>query len=117
MQQSELNYFKEILQNRKTQIIKNITDVNEELFQLSNEELNDDCDFASNSNSSLIENAIANQQKAELKEIDESLAKISKKQYGICEMCEDLISFQRLKVKPHAKYCFDCREIAEKSKK
>ncbi|MEJ2372956.1 MAG: TraR/DksA C4-type zinc finger protein, partial [Sulfurimonas sp.] len=25
--------------------------------------------------------------------------------------------FQRLKVKPHAIYCIDCREIVEKSKK
>ncbi len=116
MQQSELNYFKEILQDRKSQIISNITGVNEELLQLSKEELNDECDFASNSNSSLIENAIANQQRAELAEIDDSLVKIKSHEYGICEMCEDPIGFQRLKVKPHAKYCFDCREIAEKSK-
>jgi RNA polymerase-binding transcription factor DksA len=50
------------------------------------------------------------------REIEVALAKIANNEYGICEMCEDDIGFQRLKVKPHALYCIDCREIAEKSK-
>ena len=52
----------------------------------------------------------------ELQEIETALAKIKVKQYGICEMCEDDIGFQRLKVKPHAKYCIVCRPIVEKNK-
>jgi len=116
VQQSELNYFKDMLEERKLQIIKNISGVNEELSQLEKEELNDECDYATNSNYSSIESAIVSQQQKELEEIDSSLEKISNHEYGICEMCEDLIGFQRLKVKPHARYCIDCREIAEKSK-
>jgi DnaK suppressor protein len=116
VQQSELNYFKDILEERKSQIIKNISGVNEELTQLGKEELNDDCDYATNSNYSSVESAIVKQQQMELKEIEDALAKISTNEYGICKMCEDKISFQRLKVKPHAVYCIDCREIAEKSK-
>ncbi len=117
MQQSELNYFKEILDSRRVQIIKNIKGVNEELSQLSSLELNDEGDYASADNNSMIENAIAMQQEQELKEINVALAKIQTKEYGTCEMCEDSIGFQRLKVKPHAVYCIDCREIVEKSKK
>jgi len=30
-------------------------------------------------------------------------------------MCEEEIGEQRLKVKPQARYCIVCREIAEKS--
>ncbi|MEA1956077.1 MAG: RNA polymerase-binding protein DksA [Campylobacterota bacterium] len=116
MQQSELNYFKDLLEERKLQIVKNISGVNEELIQLGKEELNDDCDYATNNNYSSVESAIISQQQAELKEIDISLVKIASSEFGVCEMCEDLIGFQRLKVKPHATYCFDCREIAEKSK-
>ena len=116
MQQSELNYFKDVLEARKLQIVKNISGVNEELMQLGKEELNDECDYATNSNYSSVESAIVFQQQEELKEIGISLDKIKSHNYGICEMCEDLIGFQRLKVKPHAMYCIDCREIAEKSK-
>lgn len=115
MQESELNYFKEILESRKVQIIKNILGVNAELAQLSSLELNDEGDHASVNNNSMIESAIVNQQQKELREIEVTLGKIINGDYGVCEMCEDPISFQRLKVKPHAIYCIDCREIVEKS--
>jgi DnaK suppressor protein len=115
VQDSELNYFKEILQSRKEQILKNISDVNDELSQLNSLELNDEGDHASVNNNSMVESAIVTQQEKELQEIEVTLAKIANGEYGICEMCEDPIGFQRLKVKPRAIYCIDCREIVEKS--
>lgn len=115
MQESELNYFKEILESRKEQIMKNITGVNNELDQLNSLELNDEGDHASVNNNSMVESAIVTQQEKELKEIQVTLGKIANGDYGVCEMCEDPIGFQRLKVKPHAIYCIDCREIVEKS--
>ncbi|WP_297443166.1 RNA polymerase-binding protein DksA [Sulfurimonas sp.] len=116
MQASELNYFKEILESRKEQIEKNIKSGNNELNELNSLDLNDEGDYASANNNSMIESAIVEQQNRELVEIDRALAKIASGEYGICEMCEDPIGFQRLKVKPHAIYCIDCREIIEKSK-
>lgn len=116
MQDSELNYFKEILNSRNEQIVKNITGVNAELDQLNSLELNDEGDHAAVNNNSMIESAIVHQQEQELREINIALGKISAGDYGTCEMCEDDIGFQRLKVKPHAIYCIDCREIVEKSK-
>ncbi|WP_373036798.1 RNA polymerase-binding protein DksA [Sulfurimonas sp.] len=115
MQDSELNYFKEILESRKEQIVKNITGVNDELDQLNSLELNDEGDHASVNNNSMVESAIVTQQEKELREIQVTLGKIANGDYGVCEMCEDPIGFQRLKVKPHAIYCIDCREIVEKS--
>ena len=116
MQNSESNYFKEILESRREQINKNIIGVNDELNQLSSLELNDEGDHASVNNNSMVESAIVQQQEQELREINVTLGKIANGDYGICEMCEDDIGFQRLKVKPHAIYCKDCREIVEKSK-
>jgi DnaK suppressor protein len=115
VQASELNYFKEILESRKAQIVKNISGVNDELNQLNSLELNDEGDHASVNNNSMVESAIVQQQEKELNEINVTLSKIASGEYGICEMCEDEIGFQRLKVKPHAIYCIDCREIVEKS--
>ncbi|MEA1892002.1 MAG: RNA polymerase-binding protein DksA [Campylobacterota bacterium] len=114
MQDSELSYFKEILESRKKQIVKNISGVNDELSQLSRLELNDEGDHASVNNNSMVESAIVSQQERELSEIQVTLGKITQGDYGVCEMCEDPIGFQRLKVKPHAIYCIDCREIVEK---
>jgi DnaK suppressor protein len=117
VQTSELNYFKEILGSRRDQIQKNIDGVNSELSELNALELNDEGDHASANSNSVVESAIVQQQMKELAEIEVALAKISHGEYGVCEMCEDDIGFQRLKVKPHAIYCIDCREIVEKSNK
>jgi DnaK suppressor protein len=116
VQKSELDYFRDILESRRDQIKKNIEDVNCELNQLNSLELNDEGDHASVNNNSMVESAIVSQQKQELQEIEVTLGKIEAGEYGVCEMCEDEIGFQRLKVKPHAIYCIDCREIVEKSK-
>jgi DnaK suppressor protein len=114
MRNSELEFFVDMLDARKVQIQKNIAGVEKELKELSSLELNDEGDHASVSNDNLREVAIGQQQELELIEIEVALGKINDKQFGICEMCEEDISIQRLKVKPHAKYCIDCREIVEK---
>ncbi len=117
MQKSELEYFRDILLSRKEQIEKNLSGVKEEISELQHQELNDEGDYAAANSDSLVESAIITQQQKELREIENALAKIENGEYGVCEMCEDPIGFQRLKVKPHAVYCIDCREIVEKSNK
>ncbi|MEA3522191.1 MAG: RNA polymerase-binding protein DksA [Campylobacterota bacterium] len=117
MRHSELKFFGEMLLSRQEQIKKNLSGVENEMNQLQGLELNDEGDHASASNNNLVETAIGSQQQKELSEIDAALAKMKSAQYGICDMCEEDIGIQRLKVKPHAKYCIDCREIAEKNNK
>ena len=116
MKTSELNFFKDILENQKKQILQNIGGVQDELNQLNSCELNDEGDHISVNNDALTESAIIKQQEQELIEINAALAKISTGEYGTCAMCGDDIGFQRLKVKPHAVYCIHCREIIEKEK-
>lgn len=116
MQTSELNFFKEILEARKVQILKNIGGAHNELQELSRCELNDEGDYVSISSNAMVEDAIAKQQHQELQEIEKALQKIASGEYGVCEMCGDDIGFQRLKVKPHAIYCIHCRELIDKPK-
>ncbi len=115
MKERELHYFKELLEERKRQIQENMAKSKEEMDALKRSEANDEADYATISTDSAVEQAITSQQMKELKEIDYALFKIENKTYGICEMCEEPIGTQRLKVKPQAKYCIVCREIVEKS--
>jgi DnaK suppressor protein len=117
MRDSDLKYFEDLLLNRRVQIKKNIDDAAREIASLKNDEVGDEADHAAVSTDRMIEQAISAQQTRELGEIDFSLSKIKSGGYGICEMCEEDISFQRLKVKPYAKYCIVCREIIEKQNK
>jgi DnaK suppressor protein len=117
MHESDLKYFKELLLERKRQIRKNIEDAYVEMSGLNESEVSDELDHASISTDRMIEQAVSSQQNQELNEIEVALSKIANETYGVCDMCEEEISIQRLKVKPHAKYCIVCREIIEKTKK
>ena len=115
MRKNELKFFEDMLVERKKQILKNIEESIRDISLLKHDDVGDEADHAAVSTDRMIEEAINQQLTKELHEIDYSLGKISAGTYGICEMCEEDISFQRLKVKPHAKYCIACREIIEKS--
>ena len=45
--------------------------------------------------------------------VEESLKKIEAGTYGICDMCGVVIPLGRLKAKPFAKYCTECRTVYE----
>lgn len=46
----------------------------------------------------------------ELKKVNESLEKMKKGKYGICEKCKKPISKGRLDAYPQAKYCIKCQK-------
>lgn len=117
MRESDLTFFKNMLNERKAQIEKNIEDAHNEIKDLTDSHVSDDLDHAAVTIDKTIDSAISMQQRKELGEINFALSKIENGEYGVCEMCEEDISVPRLKVKPHAKYCISCREIIEKTKK
>lgn len=117
LSQEELQYFKEELLKRETRIEKNLATTSLELNEMQALELNDEGDHASISAGTAVDSAILDQQRRELAEIELALDKIKFGTYGICEMCEESIGIERLKVKNFARYCITCREIIEKEQK
>ncbi|WP_419770457.1 MAG: RNA polymerase-binding protein DksA [Candidatus Marinarcus sp.] len=109
----QIEELQEILIKRKESITQNIQESRNSIDSLKNSECNDDVDFAEISSDSFKEGIIANQQVKELKEIDDALKRIEQGTYGVCEMCDELISLGRLRAKPFAKFCTPCREIYE----
>jgi len=112
----QIEELKEMLIKRKNIIQSNIDDSIDNLSKLNNCDCKDDLDYAEASSDSFTSSIIANQQKQELEEIDDALKNIENHTYGICQMCDEMISIGRLKAKPFAKFCTDCREIHEKNK-
>jgi len=110
----EQKAFKEVLLERKSQILSNFDGAMKEMREIRSMELNDDADHASVAADMDRDNAIIQKQKEELNDIEFALGKIEKGTFGICEMCEDEINIERLKVKNFARYCIACREINEK---
>ena len=110
----ELESLKRQLLELKANIESNIQKSTNDINLMSQQDPNDEGDYSVLLNDSSIENKIIEKQIRELKEIETALGKISNGKYGICEMCEDEINIERLKVKPYARFCISCREINEK---
>lgn len=110
---SQIDELKIILLARKESILANINSSRANIDELKNQEINDDLDYAELVSDSFTEGMIANHQVEELKQIEESLIKIVKGTYGICDMCGVVIPLGRLKAKPFAKFCTECRTVYE----
>jgi DnaK suppressor protein len=108
--------YKELLLKRKEEIEKIINNLENELKSVNSCDIKEEGDFAACSTNTENNYIIYKQQFKELKEIEEALLAIEENRYGICEMCEEPINPERLKIKPFAKYCIDCRELIEKEK-
>ncbi len=115
MNENELKIFKKILLDRKEQILKNIAEYRNEIGELKSSETSDEADLATITIDTALEETLSRKQSKELEEIEYALSKIEKGTYDICEMCEEEIGVERLKVKPQARYCIVCREIVEKT--
>lgn len=110
---TQIDELKAILLERKEKLSKSIHESIDNIGQLKDQDLNDDLDYADFVSDSFTEGMIANHQLDELKQIEDALKKINNGAYGICDMCSVNIPIGRLKAKPFARYCTECRTVYE----
>lgn len=110
---TQIDELKAILLERKEKLSKSIHESIDNIGQLKDQDLNDDLDYADFVSDSFTEGMIANHQLDELKQIEDALKKINDGSYGICDMCGINIPIGRLKAKPFARYCTECRTVYE----
>jgi DnaK suppressor protein len=113
---SELLFFQNELEAKKIKIQKNLNITSSELDHNSSSDLRDEGDYASQSLETSTNNAILHEQSKTLNQINRSLNRIRVGTYGVCNLCEESIDVERLKVKIFAEYCISCRELIEKKR-
>jgi len=57
---------------------------------------------------------IASTEHESVVEIDEALRRIQDRAYGVCERCEGLIEYPRLKALPFVRHCIECQSEEER---
>ena len=112
----ELTFFKNELESEKIRIQRNLNITSLELDANFNNDLKDEGDYASQSLGNSTNNAILHEQSKTLNQINRSLNRIRLGSYGVCNLCEEPINKERLKVKIFAEYCISCREFIEKQR-
>ena len=107
-------YRKKLLKMREN-ILNKAKKLKEDSYNLGTDGIQDMADAASNTYNADILMSISDNDLTILKDIDNSLDKLSKGTYGTCEECEEKISEKRLEANPVARYCITCkRQMEEK---
>lgn len=116
MRTRDIERFAKLLEEQRAKLLKNLEETAKGVESYCVGGVCDEADFAAISADTHVDNAIGEKLHKELREIEVALNKIAQGTYGECEMCTEEIGLERLRAKPHAKFCIDCREIYEKDR-
>ena len=99
----------------RKQLLEMLEELDERLNKITadvqhlNEPLSKDfADQATQSENDEVLDFLGNSARIERELVKQALARIDKGQYGICELCGDKISRERLQAIPHASMCIKC---------
>ena len=116
MKKKDLNYLKNTLIQQLTDLL-NRSDCSLNGLEETDDNLSDLLDRASQISEREFSHHLCSRDKLYLRRIERSLQDIEDGVYGLCRQCEEEISLARLKARPTARYCIDCKTQLEKMEK
>ncbi len=115
MKKKERDFYRKRLLKMREDILNKAKKLKEDSYTLGTDGIQDMADAASNTYTADILMSISDNDIRLLKDIDNTLDKMEKGTYGICEECEEKINEKRLEANPVARYCITCkRQMEEK---
>ena len=112
MNKNQLNHFRAILNNWKSElshdIDKTVHTMQDEVTMFA-----DPNDRASQESDMALELRNRDRERKLIKKIDETLRNIDADEYGYCEGCGVEIGLKRLEARPTATLCIDCKTLDE----
>lgn len=117
LKKADLKRFKEMLDEKRTQIIENARSTMAEDMTLDANDLPDEMDLASSEYLQSFTFRLRGREKAFLEKIDRALQKIKDNNFGNCEECGEEIAIKRLEARPETSLCIKCKEDQERVEK
>lgn len=117
MNKKELAKFKDILTQRKEELINQVQNDKEKGIAFDPDDLPDEVDLAASESDQSMMLRLRDRERILLRKIDRALAKIDQGDYGTCESCGEAIGLKRLEARPVTDLCIDCKEEQEKLEK
>lgn len=116
MNKQELAFFNTLLNDRLKQLVAQADDTRSglQVFNTYPVDPIDQAVFEFDRNFTL---RIRDREMKLFNKILEALDRIEEGSFGICEECGEDIAFERLKARPVASYCIDCKTQKEKQEK
>jgi DnaK suppressor protein len=116
MKKKDLKYLKKILIQQLMELLDR-SDCSLDGLEETDNNLSDLLDRASQISEREFSHHLCSREKLYMRQIERSLQDIEDGVYGLCDQCEEDISFQRLKARPTARYCIGCKTQLEKMEK
>lgn len=116
MEKENLEFFKAMLEEQLNTLLGKAGETVSDLMVLSNDTA-DPLDHASNDMARGYTLRMRDRESRLIAKIRQALKNIEERHYGICEMCEEEISVERLKARPVARYCIHCKQKIEAHEK
>lgn len=118
----DLVEFKKFIARKKDELLEDIQHISDDTLKKSQKEASGDisgytyhmADVASDTYDREFSLGLASSERQILYELEDALKKMDEGRYGVCEICSQLISKNRLKAVPHARLCVKCQERKEK---
>jgi DnaK suppressor protein len=104
----QMEELRKILEQRRREVLEDIKRGLEDEFH-SEREVGDIVDMSTDEILRTFEMRIRDREAKYLKKIEKALQKMKEGTYGICEKCGKCIQFERLKLRPVAELCIDCK--------
>jgi DnaK suppressor protein len=116
MDKERLEYFKDLLTERREGLF---AEASQTIVEMSDDEetFPDPTDRASLETDRNFLLRIRDRERKLILKIDEALERIEDSTFGICELCGDDISDERLKARPVTTLCIDCKTDSEEKEK
>ena len=116
MKKKDLKYLKKILIQQLMELLDR-SDCSLDGLEETDNNLSDLLDRASQISEREFSHHLCSREKLYMRRIERSLQDIEDGVYGLCDQCEEDISFKRLKARPTARYCIGCKTQLEKMEK
>ena len=117
MKKKDLDALQALLLEERKKILRHFEDLTDSLVKELDQQAGDPADIASFEIHQSSLQKIGKREKYLLKKIEYALSKIKDGTYGECEACGEEISLARLKARPVAQLCIDCKTEQENSEK
>ena len=116
MKKEDLEFFKNLLHDRLRELISHADNTVTGMTK-PKENFPDPTDRASHEAVRNFELRIRDREHKLIKKIKKAIVRIENGTFGICEVCEEDISFERLKARPVTTQCIDCKTREEDMEK
>lgn len=110
----QLDAFAKLLKEKRDHLIEEAKRTLDNDMVVPSEERMDEVDQASSEYMQAFSFRLRGRERFLMGKIDKALAKITDREYGLCEECDEPISLKRLQARPEAQLCIQCKEAQEK---